>query len=213
MCILLNADAWFAIKELPWALTKLGVDVSALPIIVPVGISYFTLQAIGYLRIWFPAIVQGPISRYHQLMPQLVRDMPLNIDQLPLSAAKLEVINDFYSLDVLTDNLLIAKYKDRLLDMELTDYDFDYSFEDLAPNTFDYSRTEMTMRISNNGFCEMPMHLDGAGKDQIYTPYMAIPDYYEKQAKVADDEKLPYEDDILKYVNKIIDLCEKPSPE
>lgn len=139
--------------------------------------------------------------------------MPVNIDQLPLSLEKLEVINDFYSLDILTDNLLIAKYKDRLLDMELKDYDFDYSFENLAPNTSDYSRTEMTMRLSNNGFCEMPMHLDGAGKDLIYTPYMAIPDYDEKQAKVADHEKLPYEDDIMKYVNKIIALCEKHNVE
>lgn len=139
--------------------------------------------------------------------------MPVNIDQLPLSLEKLEVINDFDSLDILTDNLLIAKYKDRLLDMELKDYDFDYSFENLAPNTSDYSRTEMTMRLSNNGFCEMPMHLDGAGKDLIYTPYMAIPDYDEKQAVVADDEKMPYEDDIMKYVNKIIALCEKHNVE
>lgn len=135
--------------------------------------------------------------------------MPVNIDQLPLTLEKLEVINDYDSLDILTDNLYIAKYKDRLLNLELKAYDFDYSFENLAPNTSDYSRTEMTMRIENNGFCEMPMHLDGAGKDQIYTPYMAIPDYYEKQAKVEDSEKMAYEDDIMKYVNKVIDLCEK----
>ena len=139
--------------------------------------------------------------------------MPVNIDQLPLSLEKLEVINDYYSLDILEDNLYIAKYKDRLLDMELTEYDFDYAFETLAPHTSDYSRTEMTMRQQNNGFCEMPMHYDGAGKDQIYTPYMAIPDYHEKQAKVDDSEKLAYEDDIMKYVNKIIELCEKHNVE
>ncbi len=98
-CITLNAGIWFAIKELPWLLITASrlfekVGLPALPVLswlVPVGLSYFTLQAIGYLvdvakgRIqaetnvfryvlflsWFPAIVQGPISRYEQLMPQL----------------------------------------------------------------------------------------------------------------------------------------------
>ena len=139
--------------------------------------------------------------------------MPVNIDQLPLSLAKLEVINDYDSLDILTDNFHIAKYKDRLLNMELTEHDFDYAFETLVPHTSDYSRTEMTMRQQNNGFCEMPMHLDGAGKDLVYTPYMAIPDYYEKQAKAEDSEKMPYEEDIMKYVRKIIALCEKHNVE
>lgn len=102
LCILVNAGVWFYIKELPWVLTtaarvfnKLGVDFTApaLSVIVPVGISYFTLQAIAYLvdvakgkvqaernplkyllfLSWFPAIIQGPISRYDQLMPQLVK--------------------------------------------------------------------------------------------------------------------------------------------
>ncbi len=101
LCILLNAGVWFYIKELPWALKTffrvlnvVGIEGSSptLSLIVPVGISYFTLQAIAYLidvskgkveaehrfwkyllfLSWFPAIVQGPISRYEQLMPQLL---------------------------------------------------------------------------------------------------------------------------------------------
>ena len=92
---------WFAVKALPWTikignslLNKIGVDltIGGLSIIVPVGISYFTLQAIGYLvdvykektepernifkyllfLSYFPAIVQGPISRYHELTHQLI---------------------------------------------------------------------------------------------------------------------------------------------
>lgn len=101
LCILANAAVWFCIKELPWVLTKLGVDVSALSVIVPVGISYFTLQAIAYLAdvakgkvqaernplkyllflSWFPAIVQGPISRYNQLAPQLTSPQPFSFDR------------------------------------------------------------------------------------------------------------------------------------
>lgn len=100
-CIVANIAVWFCIKELPWllitssrALNLLGIDWTAptLSFIVPVGLSYFTLQAIAYLvdvskqkypcernffkyllfLSWFPAIVQGPISRYNQLMPQLL---------------------------------------------------------------------------------------------------------------------------------------------
>lgn len=102
-CIAANVAVWFAIKEVPWLLTTaqrglslMGVDaaVPTLSLMVPVGISYYTLQGIGYLvdvskgryaaeknfcryllfLSWFPAIVQGPISRYHQLMPQLMND-------------------------------------------------------------------------------------------------------------------------------------------
>lgn len=66
--------------------------------IVPVGISFFTLQAIGYLvdvsrgkvhpesnffdlalfLAFFPQIVAGPISRYSQLMPQIKRERPFS---------------------------------------------------------------------------------------------------------------------------------------
>ena len=134
--------------------------------------------------------------------------MPVNIDQLPLSLEKLEVINDYDSLDSLTDNFHIAKYKDRLLNMELRPFDFDYSFAGLASYTSKYDEIEMGMRFANNGFCEMPYYASSSTADH-YTPYMAIPDYHEKQAKVDDDERLAYEADIMNYVEKIIALCEK----
>lgn len=110
LCILTNAGIWFYIKELSWVLTtaervftKLGIYFKApsMNIIVPVGISYFTLQAIAYLidvtkgklkaernplkyllfLSWFPAIVQGPISRYDKLMPQLENPNKLSFDK------------------------------------------------------------------------------------------------------------------------------------
>lgn len=106
-CIGANAALWFAIKELPWLVKTAGrifpvQDLSLLSVIVPVGLSYFILQAIGYLvdvwkgkiraeksfwkyllfLTWFPAIVQGPISRYAQLMPQLLHEKKFCFDHI-----------------------------------------------------------------------------------------------------------------------------------
>ena len=100
-CIGVNVAVWFAVKALPWtidlgnqffSLIGSGIQIGDVSIIVPIGISYFTLQAIGYLvdvykgklqpeknpmkyllfLSYFPAVVQGPISRYADLGPQLM---------------------------------------------------------------------------------------------------------------------------------------------
>lgn len=109
VCIGLNVAMWFIIKELPWALSVVSdslikngntTNVPMLSVLVPVGVSYFTLQAIGYLvdvskekiepekrffkyflfLSWFPAIVQGPISRYDKLAPQLYNKNKISFD-------------------------------------------------------------------------------------------------------------------------------------
>jgi len=131
--------------------------------------------------------------------------MPVNVERLPLSLDKFEVIQDFYSLDMLLENFAIAKYKDRIMNMELTDADFAYSFEAISPDTSNYTREEMTMRMENNGFCIMPMWHD----DSSYDPYLDVTDFYERQPVVGDEEKLALEADMLKYVDKIIDLCKE----
>lgn len=135
--------------------------------------------------------------------------MPVNIEIIPLSLEKTEVINDFYSVDNVLENFHLAKYKDRVLNMQLMGYDFDYSFESLKEDTSAYSKTEMEMRFANNGFCEMPMHLDSSETSALYTPYRDISDYYEKQAVVEENETLELEADMVKYAKKIIDLCKK----
>lgn len=110
-CITANVFIWFVIKVMPWVvevnysiLNLFGFDfkLDNSAIIVPVGISYFTLQAIGYIAdvykgitlpeksfwkyllfiTYFPAIVQGPISRYNNLMPQLLNKEEYSFERM-----------------------------------------------------------------------------------------------------------------------------------
>ena len=118
--IALNVAVWFAIKVLPWTmgifsrvLAIIGISFAkpVWNILIPLGISYYVLQAIAYLvdsykgkiepeksfwnyllfLSWFPAIVQGPISRYDCLMPQLLHQKK-------------------YSFDAMRDNLLLILF-------------------------------------------------------------------------------------------------------
>ena len=105
-CLIVNTGIWLAIKVLPqWLGAFLGEGFlsAALPgWVVPVGISYYVLQAMGYLvdvyrgkirsetrfwkyllfLSWFPAIVQGPISRYGELAPRLTSEKKFSFDLL-----------------------------------------------------------------------------------------------------------------------------------
>ncbi len=135
--------------------------------------------------------------------------LPVNVERLPFSLDKIEVINDFSSLDLLLDNVPLAKYKERLINEELFSLDFAFSFESYSEiyleNTSPYQREEMQTRMTNNGFCVMPMW---HSYPDSYTPYMDVSDYAEKQATVSDGDTLTYESDIVKYLNKVIALCE-----
>lgn len=124
--------------------------------------------------------------------------MPVNIELIPLSPEKIEVIRDYGSLDMLLENFAIAKYKDRIMGMELTNADFDYSFAEVLRYSEGYVKNEMTLRRNNNGYA--------AYNAEKYTKHLT--DYEERQAQVAGDEQLAFEDDIIKYVEKIIELCE-----
>lgn len=80
----------------------LGISLPSLGLLMPLGVSFFVFQSIGYVidvyrgkqppqrnlarfalfTSFFPQIVQGPISRYHQLAPQLFGEHPLDYENL-----------------------------------------------------------------------------------------------------------------------------------
>lgn len=128
--------------------------------------------------------------------------MGVNLELLPFSAEKIEVIKDFDCLDSIYDNFLLAKYKDRFLEMDLTDSDYENlnAFEITDDDAdLDGIMCEMKARVLNNGFAALDL------ADQVEV----LDDYEERQARVDENDVLPVEDDMLKYLEKIIDLCEK----
>lgn len=118
-----------------------------------------------------------------------------NVERLPLSAEKLEVINEYDTLDMLEMNFAISRYKDRLMDFSITDIDFNYSFEATNLYSSEYVFSEMTSRLNNRGF--------------KVNPSEAIEDYPDYQAYIEEGESLEIEPDIMKYLEKIVVLCEE----
>ena len=127
-----------------------------------------------------------------------------NIELLPLSSEKTELIKEYSDMEYnnltfLNTNFPMANYKDRILDYSLTDVDFNYYFERTEGYSSEYVFNEMTSRLSNNGFKANPSN--------------AILDYPSKQSKVNEDDYLEIEEDIVKYLIKIIKLCEEKDVE
>lgn len=92
-------------------LSKLGADVTSpvIKILLPLGISYYTLQALGYVIdvyrgkypaekeilktalfvSFFPQLYEGPFGRYDELMPQLCAGTPITSEKLYSGLLKL----------------------------------------------------------------------------------------------------------------------------
>lgn len=116
-----------------------------------------------------------------------------NLERIPFSKEKLEVIKE-YDLNPLELNFAIARYKDRILDNSLTIVDFEYSFDKLKGRTADNFFWEMESRLSHNGFkVNRPRPIEN----------------YLNERKKFEDGYLKIEEDIVKYLKKIIELCEK----
>lgn len=117
---------------------------------------------------------------------------------IPFSIEKKEVIDDFDSLDIFRDNIALIKYKSRFIDNEIGSEDFNYSFEKVKQLYYDinpYFYEEMDIRLTHNGFKE--------------TESAALPGYEEVQMSAMTDRELAIEEDLMKYIDKIIDLCEE----
>lgn len=122
-----------------------------------------------------------------------------NIENIPISREKIKVINEFETLDLIEANFALAKYKGRLLNASLAKEDFAYNFEEISENygegTYRWLYDEMERRIANRGFSP--------------TESKEVLDYPELQAYVSEDEIVEVEAVLMKYVDRIIELCEE----
>ena len=133
--------------------------------------------------------------------------MPVNVELLPYSSEKNEVIADYEKyLDDVQENFRLAKYKDRILEMDLRELDYNYSFDLVAigeeghPDGYiEFIMREIEIRGKNRGFSALDP--DKEVSDQS--------DFRERQSKVDENDKLSYEADMIKYLEKIIALCEE----
>lgn len=147
----------------------------------------------------------NPYETYDSTEWILSHYMPANVERMPFSLRKLEVIRDYDSLSLLEDNIPVFKYKDRIADGDLAEVDFNYSFRSVRELSSEYHGDEMLSRLLNNGFKRNP---GPTGEEKLSYGVSAIK-YDKRQATVAEDDLLQPEADIVKYVDKIIDLCEQ----
>ncbi len=106
LTVILNVGLLTAVKYLNYTLSLLGrvieIPVKELSLIVPLGIAFYTMQAVSYLvdvyrgkyppernffkylcyMTYFPIIMQGPISRYDQLADQLFTPHRFSFDRM-----------------------------------------------------------------------------------------------------------------------------------
>jgi len=132
----------------------------------------------------------NPYETYDSTEIILTHYLENNVERLPLSLDKLELINDF-NLDIIEMNCAVSKYKDRIFNQDLKEFDFNYSFEKISKNQ---DPTEMSMRLANNGF--------------KINPSYDVTEYFQNKL-IVDNDFLEIEPVIVKYLKKIIKLCKE----
>ena len=103
-------------------------SISVLPklnLIMPIGVSFYTLQIIGYVMdvynkksqpeksmlktmlftMWFPQVIQGPIARYDSLAPQLFERRNFNYDNFVLGL--LRMLWGYFKKLVIADRFVV----------------------------------------------------------------------------------------------------------
>lgn len=136
----------------------------------------------------------NPYESYEPTENVLEKYLEPNLERLPLTKEKIEVIKDF-NKNFWEMNIPIMRYKDRLMNNSIYQNDFDYTFEGTLEQSDYYVYSEMVYRLSNNGY-------------KIYESNN-LSDYPQKQNKVSDDDYMKLENNIEKYIDKIIELCTK----
>ena len=123
----------------------------------------------------------------------------VNLESMPRTPEKMEVIDNFWGLDPLELNFPLARYKDRIINRELHEFDFDYSRENVRKwytEQNDYKNQwildEIDMRIQDRG--------------SVTWESNPLEHYREQQPDVGD-EQIPFEYYLNVYLQRIIDLC------
>lgn len=137
----------------------------------------------------------NPYETYDETEEILGEYLQPNIQNIPFSFEKLEVISDFDTLDMLSMNFPISQYKERIMEEDLKFFDFNYSFNDIKGYMAEWMRNEMTSRLDNGGF--------------KVNPSIPVEEYEALQNTVDQNDVLEIESNIAKYIIKIIELCEK----
>ena len=117
----------FAVESVNSVLTRFGSTALVVPsLLLPLGISFYTFQSMGYLIdvyrkrakaesnlfkfalfvSFFPQIIQGPISRFDSLAPQLLT--PKRFDALCFRQGLLRVCWGYFKKIVVADTAMIA---------------------------------------------------------------------------------------------------------
>lgn len=122
-----------------------------------------------------------------------------NLERLPFSLEKQEVIKDFVAEDAGSVHFPLANYKDRLTDGSLAQVDFQYSFRGFELLTHPDMVNEMRSRLTRNGF--------------KLNPSVAVWDYPQQKAVIGEDDFAEIHPLILKYLQKIVDLCREEGVE
>ena len=129
-CLLLNLGGLFAVKYAAFAVgganALFGLEIAAPNLLMPMGVSFFTFQAVGYLTdvcrgtvkaerngakyalfcSFFPQMVQGPISRYGDLSQTLFA--PARINSGAFFSGVQRIVLGFFKKLVIADRLLAA---------------------------------------------------------------------------------------------------------
>lgn len=105
ICLLLDFGLLYAMKYWNFTaetLAKAGVSLPMSSLVMPLGLSFYMFQSVGYavdcyrgkypaqrnplkyllFVSFFPQMVQGPISRYNELEPQLTAEHPFSADRV-----------------------------------------------------------------------------------------------------------------------------------